>query len=136
MTQAPPPQLMREAESSLHEAIASHWYDAWNAHDLDRIVSHYAADLLFTSPLVRLRLGREDGSIRDLASLRAYFAVGLTASPNLHFRPAALLHGVGNFTMLYHGAAERLVAETIWPDAAGKITRANVTYTAPARQVR
>jgi hypothetical protein len=127
MTQAPP-QLTTDAENGLHESIASHWYVAWNSHDLDRIVSHYAVDLLFTSPLVRRRLGRDDGSIRDLGSLRAYFATGLASSPNLSFEPVALLHGVGNFTMLYRGAAGRLVAETIWLDAVGKISRANVTY--------
>jgi len=36
------------------ERFAREWYAAWNAHDLDRILSHYADDVEMASPLVSL----------------------------------------------------------------------------------
>jgi ketosteroid isomerase-like protein len=42
-------------------AFADEWTDAWNAHDLDRILSHYAADVVFESPVIRERLGKASG---------------------------------------------------------------------------
>jgi hypothetical protein len=33
-------------------ALARRWYEPWNAHDLDRILSHYTADVVFTSAFI------------------------------------------------------------------------------------
>ena len=66
-------------------AAAQEWIEAWNAHDLERILSHYADPLEFTSPLVVQRLGRADGTIRSREELRDYFAVGVGAGSPLHF---------------------------------------------------
>ena len=32
--------------------FANDWIAAWNAHDLDRIVGHYAQKIEFVSPLI------------------------------------------------------------------------------------
>ena len=34
-------------------AFAEEWITAWNTHDLDRILSHYAEDIVFRSPVIR-----------------------------------------------------------------------------------
>jgi len=110
------------------EALVADWIAAWNAHDLDRIVAHYADPLTFVSPLVVERLGRADGTITRRDELRAYFAMGLKARPDLRFEPVAVLHGVGSTTSIYRGAGGRLVAETFVLDAGGKVVAANVAY--------
>ena len=33
------------------DAFAREWIDAWNAHDLERILSHYSDEIVFTSPV-------------------------------------------------------------------------------------
>ena len=43
------------------ERLAREWVEAWNAHDLERILSHYAEDVEFASPFVAAILG--DGRI-------------------------------------------------------------------------
>ena len=31
--------------------FAREWIEAWNSHDLDAILSHYATDVVLTSPV-------------------------------------------------------------------------------------
>ena len=35
-----------------HE-LAHHWVEAWNDHDLERILAHYADDVVFSSPFIQ-----------------------------------------------------------------------------------
>ena len=42
--------------------FAREWVAAWNSHDLERILSHYADDAELTSPLVQKILGDDLGS--------------------------------------------------------------------------
>lgn len=67
------------------EDFAREWVEAWNAHDLDRIMAHYDDDVVFTSPFVAEVAGRADGTIEGAASLRPYFTAALARSPDLHF---------------------------------------------------
>jgi hypothetical protein len=45
------------------EQFAEEWYAAWNAHDPERILSHYADDVEVASPLVSVLTGEADGRI-------------------------------------------------------------------------
>jgi ketosteroid isomerase-like protein len=38
------------------QKFAQKWIDAWSAHDLDRILSHYNDDLEITTPMIRVAL--------------------------------------------------------------------------------
>ena len=40
--------LMTEDEA---RSFAADWIEAWNSHDLDRIMTHYAEDLVLVSPI-------------------------------------------------------------------------------------
>lgn len=46
------------------QAFAREWIAAWNAHDMDRILSHYADDFEMSSPLIVERLGLPGLSMR------------------------------------------------------------------------
>ena len=65
--------------------LAEHWIAAWNAHDLDLIMTHYEDAIELTSPVVAQLLGRADGKVIGKANLEAYFRRGLEAYPELHF---------------------------------------------------
>lgn len=110
------------------DAEARDWIDAWNRHDLDSVMAHYAEELEFVSPLVVHRLGRPDGTIRDKGQLRAYFAASLGPGSALRFDLRAVLVGVGSYTILYRNHRGQDVAETVFPDAAGRIARAYVHH--------
>lgn len=42
--------------------IGQEWSDAWNLHDLNAILSHYADDVEFTSPFGVKLLGNPNGT--------------------------------------------------------------------------
>lgn len=109
-------------------AYTEAWIDAWNAHDLDRIMSHYAAALSFTSPVVLARLPASDGTIRDLATLRDYFAIGLRSTPALRFTLIEVLRGVEGFVMLYVNARGGHTAEYVEIDDHDLATRVICCY--------
>jgi hypothetical protein len=66
-------------------ALGERWIDAWNSHDLDRILTLYADDAEMTSDGI-VRLGfTVHGSVRGKQNLRAYWSKALVLLPNLHF---------------------------------------------------
>lgn len=93
------------------QRLAEEWYAAWNAHDLDRIVSHYSDDVVFTSPFVA-KLGSDpQGRLVGKAALRQYFGVALERFPDLEFEPIALLTGVNSLVLHYRSVEGRLAGE-------------------------
>lgn len=66
------------------ELFARDWAAAWNSHDLDRILAHYADDVVFCSPVAERLLG--DGVMRGREALRAYWSRGLKVIPDLRFQ--------------------------------------------------
>jgi len=109
-------------------AIAEDWIAAWNAHDLDRVMAHYADDLHFVSPLIVARTGRPDGTITSKADLRAYFAPSLGPGSELHFDLQTVYAGVDGLTMIYRNHRGQEVAETKRLDASGRATRVVVCH--------
>lgn len=109
---------------------AREWLAAWNAHDLDGIVAHYAEAVEFRSPFVVKLLGRADGTIRGRAELRDYFACGLAAYPELKFEFIRIYAGVSSCVLEYRSVNNLRAAETMEFDAAGKISRVVEHYAA------
>jgi ketosteroid isomerase-like protein len=54
------------------------WLGAWNGHDLDAVLAHFAEDVIFTSPVAARVVEGSDGVIRGNAALRRYWREGLT----------------------------------------------------------
>jgi hypothetical protein len=114
------------------EAFAREWIAAWNAHDLDAILSHYSEDVVFSSPFVIRLVGAPSGEVRGLDALRVYFSRGLDAYPDLHFEPIEVLPGAGSLALRYVSVAGREAIETLEFDRAGKVRRSTAHYSAPA----
>ena len=62
-------------------AHANRWLEAWNAHDLDQIMSCYAEMVDFVAPTVVTRWGRTDGRLVGKTELREHFAHGMCGAP-------------------------------------------------------
>ena len=105
------------------QQFAREWYAAWNAHDLERILSHYADDVEMDSPLVSVLTGHADGRIVGKEALRAYFAAGLEQYPSLHFEPLELFVGVNSLVLHYLSVNGRPSAEVVFLNDEGKIAR-------------
>jgi hypothetical protein len=105
------------------QRFAEQWYAAWNAHDLEAVLEHYADDVEMTSPLVAGLAGREDGRIAGKAALGAYFAAALERYPDLRFEPIGLFVGIDSLVLHYKSVEGRLTAETVFLDENDRVTR-------------
>lgn len=111
------------------ETFVRDWIDAFNAHDLPRILSHYADDLEFSSPFIPLLKFNDTGVIRSKTDLETYFAIGLNAYPELHFRLHNFFTGIDTVVIYYTSVNGRLAAETFRLNAEGKAVQVTCNYT-------
>ena len=109
-------------------AFAKEWIEAWNSHDLDRILSHYTHDVEVTSPLVAERLGRPDGVVKGKDAAREYWLSSMSLEPPLQFESNDVLVGVGQITLYYRNVGRRVVGETLFIDGSGKATSAFIQW--------
>jgi ketosteroid isomerase-like protein len=63
------------------DAFASDWIQAWNRRDLESLLSHYADDVEFRSPLAARLMDDPSGTVRGKKNLREYFGKALAAFP-------------------------------------------------------
>jgi ketosteroid isomerase-like protein len=89
---------LTEAEA---RQFAKHWIEAWNSHDLEQILSHYADAIILLSPIAAKLLGDPSGLVKGKAALRAYFAKGLEAYPDLKFELLEIMWGVNSLVLYY-----------------------------------
>jgi hypothetical protein len=115
-------------DSNLSTRFAVDWIASWNAHDLDRILSHYADDFEMTSPVIMQIAGEPTGKLRGKAAVGAYWSKALSLIPDLHFELIAVLSGVDSITIHYRGARGRLAAEVFFFDRSHKVTKAFAHY--------
>jgi ketosteroid isomerase-like protein len=106
----------------------ANWIAAWNAHDLERVLSHYRDDVTFTSPFAVTLEGVPDGTLRGLTELRRYFQSGLRAFPELHFEPIAAYAGVDSIALHYRSVAGRDAIEVVELDQHGRVHRSTAHY--------
>ncbi len=111
------------------EAFAREWVDAWNAHDLERIFSHYTDDFEMTSPLIVERMGVASGRLKGKDAIRRYWGQGLAGMPNIRFELLAVMVAVNSLAILYRSVtARRTVIERIEFDDHGKAVRGEALY--------
>lgn len=108
------------------EAFAHEWIAAWNAHDLERVLAHYADDVVFLSPVAEQVTG--DGRVTGKAALRAYWTRALAARPDLKFELTDVRAGFSCLTILYANHRGQQAAETCEFDDAGRVVRAFACY--------
>lgn len=95
------------------EKFAAAWVEAWNAHDLDRLLGHFAEDVVWTSPLVVAFSGDESGTLHGKAAVRAYYAEGLRRIPDLRFEVLGVRVGVVTMVINYRNQDDREVSEVL-----------------------
>lgn len=105
-----------------YQSFAKAWQAGWNSHDLDRILSHYSADVLFRSRKAVALTG--SGLIRGKAALRAYWAAALEAQPDLLFTLEDVFEGHDMMVITYKNHQGVLAAETLYFGPDGLVTQA------------
>jgi hypothetical protein len=104
------------------------WVQAWNDHDLELILSHYAEHVVFHSPRIREVTGRDVDSLAGKAALRSYWGAALSKLRNLFFEIDKELVGSDSLTILYTNERSQSVAETFVFGVDGKVVQSIATY--------
>jgi hypothetical protein len=108
--------------------FAEHWLAAWNAHDLDQIMAHYADQVTLTSPVAAQLLNTAEGQVVGKAALRAYFEKGLVAFPELCFTLIEALWGIDSIVLYYENQRGTHTAEYMELSPQGLVTRVVANY--------
>ena len=115
-------------DNAFAEHFATEWIAAWNAHDLDRVLSHYADGFEMSSPYIVAWADEPSGTLTGKSAVGAYWRKALGLFPDLHFELVSVLAGANSITLYYKGAHGRLVAEVFHFDAERKVSRAFAHY--------
>ncbi|HRF44900.1 MAG TPA: nuclear transport factor 2 family protein [Candidatus Competibacteraceae bacterium] len=110
------------------ECFVSEWLDAWNTHDLPRILAHYTDDFEMNSPVITNVMGIPEGQLTGKQAVGAYWAKALELFPNLRFEPICTMIGVNSIVIYYVGATGKRVAEVFSFNTAGLVYRAHAHY--------
>jgi hypothetical protein len=108
--------------------FANHWVDAWNSHDLDVIMSHYADAVELVSPVAARILEVAGGKVSGKASLRAYFRRGLDVYPDLYFTLKDIFWGMNSVVLYYTNQVGTSSAEFMELLDTGKVARVVANY--------
>lgn len=73
-----------------NEEIALKWFEAFNEHHLENLLSLYHENAKHFSPKLKLRLPETNGLIIGKNALRTWWADAFLRLPNLHYRVTSL----------------------------------------------
>jgi hypothetical protein len=113
---------------SVPQEFAQDWVEAWNSHDLARILAHYDDDVILTSPRAKEIIGTSDGMVHGKAALSDYFRAGLTKMPDLTFNLVRAYNGVGSVVVEYRNKDGRHAAEFMDFGTSGRVSRVIAHY--------
>lgn len=97
----------------MNQDFVDNWLQAWNAHDLDALLAHFADDVVFTSPVAAQVVPSSGGVLRGKAALREYWSEGLRRIPDLRFEVVGAYFGVSTLVIHYRNQNGGLVNEVL-----------------------
>jgi ketosteroid isomerase-like protein len=110
------------------DEFAREWVEAWNSHDLTRVLAHYDEDVVLISPRARLVLGVADGAVRGKAALGDYMRAALVKVPDLAFTLKRVFGGVNSVVIEFTTNDGRHGAEFMDFSTSGRVSRVFAHY--------
>ncbi|HMM46289.1 MAG TPA: nuclear transport factor 2 family protein [Candidatus Macondimonas sp.] len=119
-------------DAAFAHRFAAEWIAAWNRHDLDAILAHYADDFEMASPLIPRLAGESSGRLRGKIHVgaclaRALTPPALTVVPRLRFELIGIFTGVDSVALHYRSQRGPAV-EVFQFGPSGKVIRAAAHY--------
>src|SRR5207249_9040777 len=121
-------ERLRMLDDERAREFAGAWVQAWNAHDLDRIMTHYEDDVVLVSPVAARILDDPGGTVSGKAALRSYFQRGLDVYPNLKFELLDVMWGLNSVVLYYVNQRGSRTGEYMEFGPTGKVSRVVANY--------
>lgn len=67
------------------QTFAQKWINSWNSNNLEDILSHYSDDIEITTPMIKLALGIDTGTLKGKVLVGDYWRKALEKITDLHF---------------------------------------------------
>ncbi len=83
--------------------FAKEWAEAWNSHDINKILSHYAEDFEMSSPVITQICNEPSGKLKGKKKIKEYWLKALKLNPNLSFEIVSVFTGVKSIIIHYKG---------------------------------
>lgn len=103
------------AEKNL--SISHLWFEAFNAHNLEKLLSLYDDEAHHFSPKLKIRLPETNGLVTGKAALRSWWKDAFSRLPSLHYKVTSLTSNADRVFMEYIRTVENennmLVAEVL-----------------------
>ena len=109
-------------------ALGQQWIDAWNSHDLERILALYADDTEMTSDKIPALGFDPSGTVRGKERLRQYWRKGLDLLPNLHFTLIDVYVSPDSLVVSYANERGAKICEYLRLNADGKIRQGSANH--------
>jgi ketosteroid isomerase-like protein len=109
-------------------ALGTQWIDAWNSHDLERILALYSDDSEMTSDKIPLLGLDPTGTLRGKDRLRQYWSKGLQLIPNLHFTLIDVYVSPDSLVVFYENERGAKICEYLRLNADGKIRQGSANH--------
>lgn len=108
--------------------FAEEWLEAWNKHDVELIMKHYADSIEFCSPVVQKVLGDPKGVVSGIDNLRAYFTRQLQKFSTLKFQLLDVFASPQSIVLYYKINRGLLAAEVMILNDEMKATKVYANY--------
>ncbi len=95
---------MNQVESNKN--IALKWIDAFNEHNLEKLLSLYADDAVHFSPKLKIRQPETEGWVSGKAAMRSWWKDAFERLPTLKYRLANLIINDEQLLMEYERSVE------------------------------
>jgi hypothetical protein len=103
--------------SQLHTQIAEQWFAAFNAQDLEALLSLYAHDAQHFSPKLKIRQPETEGWVKGKNALSAWWLDSFERLPTLQYIPTSFTANNERVIMEYirkvSGEADMMIAEVL-----------------------
>jgi ketosteroid isomerase-like protein len=108
--------------------FAEDWVTSWNAHDLDRVLSHYTEDFEMSTPFIVSLMNEPTGTLKGKDKVGAYWSNALQKYPDLKFEMHDVLSGVDSVVIYYTSILGKKAVEFFMFNADGKVYKAIAHY--------
>lgn len=99
------------------QSIAMRWFEAFNAHNLEKLLSLYDDEAQHFSPKLKIRQPETNGLVIGKAAMRAWWQDSFDRLPTLHYQVTSLTASSDRVFMEYvrsvAGEEKMLVAEVL-----------------------
>lgn len=109
-------------------SFSNDWIESWNAHDIDRIMSHYDENVEYFSMFLAQLTDNKLGRLQGKGNLRNYLVKGLEAYSELKFILLDVFVGVASVTIHYERVNNLIAAEVFEINENWKATRVQCHY--------